>query len=103
MGKLRCICDNTISTTLFPNQIEGDITGAYEWTGRGVWECDNCGRLWIDDKDEEGLPISKPYFPERGKIEDLFKVGTGEELIDHLKKIWRLHKDAFRLIENGEL
>lgn len=85
--------------------MEGEIKGIYEYKERNVWECEICGKLWIDIDDPEvkGCHISKCYIPEDGKVGNLFSIGSGEDLIDWLKGFWRWHKKEFKKIDSGEL
>jgi hypothetical protein len=101
MAQLRCICNERLSNSLFPNCLEGEIKGTYEYKDRSVWECPHCGRLAIDVKDDEDLTIIKWYVPEDGKVGNLFDIGTGEQLIKHLKNLWAFHKEEFKKIEEG--
>ena len=101
MAKLGCLCGNSISNSLFPNTIEGNLRGTWEYKDRDVWECPECGRLAIDIKDEKGLTIVKWYKPENGEVGNLFAIGTGKELIEELKWIYRWYKEEFKQIEEG--
>jgi len=101
MASLRCNCGNRLSNTVCPNTMEGDLRGCYEYKDRNVWECPKCGRLAIDVKDIDGLTIVKWYLPENGEVGNLFDVGSGEELIEHLKHLWKFHKEEFKHIEEG--
>ncbi len=104
MANMKCECGNRMSNVCCPNTLEGEIKGIYEYKSRNVWECEQCGRLYIDIDDPEvkGCHISKCYIPEDGIKGDLFDVGSGEDLINHLKKEWRFHKKEFLKIEAGE-
>ena len=101
MAHLKCNCGERLSNVCCPNVLEGDLRGSYEYEDRNVWECPYCGRLAIDIKDEKGLTIVKWYKPEDGKVGNLFNIGTGDQLIDHLKYLWRFHKEEFLKIEEG--
>ena len=103
MGHLQCNCGIRLSNSTFPNTLEGDLTGSYEHNERSVWECPECGRLAIKIKDEDDLTIIKWYMPEDGKIGNLFNIGREEDSVNHLKKLWRLWKKEFLLIEIGDL
>jgi hypothetical protein len=78
MAHIRCPCGNRLSNVCFPNTLEGQIKGIYEYKERDVWECADCGRLAIDIKDEVGLTEVKWYIPEDGIPGDLFDIGTGK-------------------------
>ncbi len=101
MARMQCECGNSLSNNVFPNTMEGEIKGLYEYQHHDVWECLECGRLQIDVKNKEGLTISKSYIPEDGEIGNLFDVGTGEQVIEHLKKEWGLWKNEFTKIDQG--
>jgi hypothetical protein len=105
MAHMGCKCGNRLSNVGFPNEMEGEIKGIYEYQARDVWECAECGRLWIDIDDPEvkGCHISKSYLPEDGNPGELFEVGNGEQLIKYLKEMWMFHKEEFLKIEIGEL
>ena len=105
MAQMNCNCGNRMSTVIFPNYIEGEIKGIFEYKTRSVWQCGFCGRLWIDVDDPEvkGCHISKSYLPEDGKSGDLFEIGKSEEYIKYLKDLWILNKNEFLKIEIGEL
>lgn len=103
MAHMRCKCDQRLSNVCFPNTMEGEIKGIYEYSSRNVWECDNCGRLWIDIDDPEirGCHKSKCYLPEDGKCGELFSVGNKDQFIKYLKDLWLRHKEIFKHIEEG--
>lgn len=103
MAHMRCNCGNSLSNTIVPNTMEGDIKGSYEYEYRNVWECYQCGRLHIniDDPEIKGCHISKSYLPEDGSPGNLFDFGSGEQLIKWLKRMWSFHKDEFKKIEDG--
>lgn len=103
MAQMKCACGVRLSNCIFPNEMEGKIQGLYEFNGRTVWHCIECGRLYIDFDDPEvkGCRVSKSYVPEDGAEPDLFRVGTEKECIDYLKIVWSLHKDFFKKIESG--
>ena len=105
MAHMTCKCNVSLSNTLVPNLLEGEIKGIYEYENKNVWECRNCGRLCIDipDPNCENCHISKSYVPEDGQIGELFNIGTGEQLIKHLKYLWAFHKKEFLLIEADQL
>ncbi len=103
MAQLRCLCENHLSNVCCPNTMEGDLRSSYGYKDRSVWECSECGRLAIDIEDDDGLSIVKWYKPENGEVGNLFNVGTGEEFITWLKRIWIFHKEEFKMFENGDL
>lgn len=96
MAKLGCLCGATLSNSLFPNEVEGDLTSSYGYKSRDVWECLECGRLAIDVLDDKGLTKVKWYNPDDGKVGNLFEVGTGEDLIKYLEDFWRWHQDDLK-------
>lgn len=103
MARMTCNCGNVLSNVGCPNTMEGEIKGIYEYKERDVWECYQCGRLWIDIDDPEvkGCHISKSYIPENGEVGNLFDIGSGEDLIKWLKNIWIFHEEEFKKIEEG--
>jgi len=103
MAHMQCNCGIRLSNCLVPNTMEGEIRGIYEYESRNVWECSQCGRLWIDIDDPEvkGCHISKSYLPENEVVGDLFSVGSGEQFIQYLKDLWLFNKDTFNKIEEG--
>ena len=103
MANMKCTCGNRMSNVGCPNNMEGEIKGLYEYEFRTVWECENCGRLWIDYKDEQGFTKAKSYIPEDGKIDNLFNIGNSEQFVSYLKEIWKRNKEEFLKIEIGEL
>lgn len=102
MAKLLCECGVCLSNSMVPNLMEGHLRGIYEYKDRDVWECKNCGRLAIDVLDEKGLTKVKWYKPEDEQVGNLFDIGSGEELIQHLKDLWILNKKEFLMIETGQ-
>jgi hypothetical protein len=88
MAKLRCECGELLSNSLFPNHVEGEIRGSYEYKERDVWECDECGRLAIDVIGKDGLEEVKWYVPSDGKPGNLFGVANAKQYEEHLKKLW---------------
>ena len=97
---MKCKCGNTMSNTMCPNTLEGDLKGSYEYKDRNVWECDQCGRLHIDidDPDVKGCHITKSYIPEDGKVGNLFDIGYAEQYEKYIRKLWSWNKDAFQTI-----
>jgi hypothetical protein len=83
--------------------MEGHLRGVYEYKDRNVWECLNCGALAIDIIEEQGLTEVKWYLPENKEIGNLFDIGTGEDLIQHLEKEWKFWKKEFLMIEAREI
>ena len=76
MAKIKCVCGNVLSNTLFPNEIEGMLLTSEDLEfidskdcieideiGRDVWECDQCGRLAINFPDRRSNTV-KWYRPE---------------------------------------
>ena len=68
---------------MFPNTMEGVIRGFYEHRKRAIWECHACGRVAIDSLDETEC---KFYFPEDGKVGNLFEITYNVTRADELKK-----------------
>jgi hypothetical protein len=84
MATLRCPCGTTINNRQILNEVEGVLlTGEdidnmdLEWMegrsayyaneiGRGVWECNNCGRLAFNWPRRDGCEV-KWYRPEDGQ------------------------------------
>ncbi len=86
MASLGCKCGNVLRNTVFPNLLEGEIKGAYEYKHHNVWECDKCGRLFIDVKNDQGLTDSKSYTPDDEIVGNLFGIAGTEEFEKHLKE-----------------
>lgn len=105
MAHCKCECGNILSNVGFPNTLEGEIRGIFEYKSKDVWECENCGRLLIevDEPTRKGCKKIKYYVPEDGLCGELFDIGTGEQLIEHLKYLWMRHKDVFNKFEEGSL
>lgn len=98
MAQLKCKCLNLLSNVSCPNLIEGEIKGIYEYKSKNVWECLQCGRLWIDVDDPElkGCHISKSYMPEDSKPGELFNVGDSKQFYNYLEKLWCIHEDDLK-------
>lgn len=105
MTNLACKCGLTLSNVMYPNEMEGEICGIFEYQPKNVWECYGCGRLWIDIPDPEikNGHISKSYVPEDGKSQGLFAEGSDEDFIDSLKWKWNLYKEIFLEIDSGKI
>jgi hypothetical protein len=95
---MKCNCGNYLSNVACPNTMEGEIKGIYEYKSRNVWECAQCGRLWIDIDDPavKGCHISKSYLPEDGKPEEIFNIGTSRQLLDYLENFWKFHHEDLK-------
>lgn len=98
MGHMKCICNASLSNSCFPNTMEGEIKGVYEYESRDVWQCHQCGRLWVDVDDPEikGCHISKSYMPEDESFEHLFKIGSSQSFVKYLEKFWTLHEEDLK-------
>ncbi len=96
MAKLGCPCGNSLSNVCFPNTLEGEIKGIYEYVSRNVWECAECGRLAIDMEDEQGVTICKWYNPEDGTPGELFAIGSEKEFVEHLRMFWIFHEEDLK-------
>lgn len=105
MTNLACKCGLTLSNVMYPNEMEGEICGIFEYQPKNVWECYGCGRLWIDIPDPEikNGHISKSYVPEDGKPARLFSEGSTEDFIENLKWQWNLYKYVFLEIDSGKI
>lgn len=98
MAHLRCECGKRLSNVCVPNNLEGEICGLFEYKKRYVWECCECGRLFIDVDDLEikGCSIQKIYVPEDGKVGNLFDVGDGEQFFKYLECFWISHAEDLK-------
>lgn len=92
MGKFGCTCGNSISLNSIPefneaklitdialDNVAGDNVSADRLPGRIVYECDDCGRLWIQKEPKSDYWIS--FMPEAGplKFRDDYGKGFREE------------------------
>ncbi len=101
MAKMKCRCGNIMSNVGCPNTLEGEIKGIYEYNSRSVWECGQCGNLWIeiDDPDVKGCHKQKCYIPENRKPGDIFNIGNGEQFLNYLKNLWNKYQKDLKNLE----
>lgn len=107
MASMICTCGNRMSNVCCPNTLEGEIKGLYEYKTRNVWECPECGRLWIDTDDPEikGCHIPKSYLPENKNSEGLFDIGSSEQFLRYLEDFWKRHQNSLKklgIVEDKE-
>lgn len=100
MAQLQCECGIRLSNCLYPNILQGTITGDFSFRNRDIWECHKCGRLAIDVKDDDGQVYVKWYLPEDGEIGNLFSITDSSTVITELKESIKIFNDKLKLYED---
>ncbi len=96
ISRFTCKCERTLLTTVFPNKVEGKIIGDYECLGTPVLYCESCGRIWIDQiEDDEGM---RSYIPEGKKIDNLFGESTSSQYVEHFRRIFDNYFDDIQKV-----